>query len=69
MDRVHRIGQTKDVLVKRFVCKGTVEERMIALHEKKRKLFDATILWNTNEKKKQTIEDFKFLLSRNNDLY
>eukprot|EP00456_Euglypha_rotunda_P076007 TRINITY_DN70819_c0_g1_i1.p1 TRINITY_DN70819_c0_g1~~TRINITY_DN70819_c0_g1_i1.p1 ORF type:complete len:147 (+),score=49.75 TRINITY_DN70819_c0_g1_i1:64-441(+) len=29
MDRVHRIGQTKQVTVYRLVCKDTVEERIL----------------------------------------
>eukprot|EP00041_Stephanoeca_diplocostata_P022377 m.532596 g.532596 ORF g.532596 m.532596 type:complete len:891 (-) comp22047_c0_seq4:345-3017(-) len=38
IDRVYRIGQTSDVKVERFFIKGTVEERILALQEKKRKL-------------------------------
>ncbi|TPX69543.1 hypothetical protein SpCBS45565_g02258 [Spizellomyces sp. 'palustris'] len=38
MDRVHRIGQTKHVLVLRFICKGTVEERVVECANRKRKL-------------------------------
>lgn len=29
MDRAHRIGQTKQVYVYRFVTEGSVEERML----------------------------------------
>lgn len=29
IDRIHRIGQTRPVTVKRFVMKGTVEERIL----------------------------------------
>lgn len=29
MDRVHRIGQTKQVTVYRLVCQGTVEEKIL----------------------------------------
>lgn len=31
--RIHRLGQTKDVLIKRFVFKDTIEERIDKLHE------------------------------------
>lgn len=34
-DRAFRIGQTKNVLVHKFVCQGTIEQRIDALLEKK----------------------------------
>jgi hypothetical protein len=37
-DRAHRIGQARPVTVYRLVAKGTVEERILALHERKREL-------------------------------
>ena len=38
-DRAFRIGQTKNVLVHKFVCRGTVEEKIDALIESKQKMF------------------------------
>jgi non-specific serine/threonine protein kinase len=37
-DRAFRIGQRKNVLVHKFVCRGTVEEKIDALIESKRQL-------------------------------
>jgi superfamily II DNA or RNA helicase len=37
-DRAFRIGQTKNVLVHKFVCRGTVEERIDQLIDSKRRL-------------------------------
>ena len=37
-DRAHRIGQYKTVQVHKFVCVGTLEERIEAMSEEKRKL-------------------------------
>jgi hypothetical protein len=37
-DRAFRIGQTKNVLVHKFVCRGTVEEKIDELIESKRQL-------------------------------
>ena len=42
-DRAHRIGQDKPVFVYRLVANDTVEERIVALQEKKRALFDAAL--------------------------
>ncbi len=37
-DRAFRIGQTKNVLVHKFLCRGTVEEKIDALIDSKRQL-------------------------------
>jgi hypothetical protein len=37
-DRAFRIGQTKNVLVHKFVCRGTVEEKIDALIESKKRI-------------------------------
>ncbi len=42
-DRAHRIGQTRPVTVYRVVAKGTVEERILALHHEKRALAEALL--------------------------
>lgn len=38
IDRVHRLGQTRDVLVRRYVVDDTVEGMMLALQERKQAL-------------------------------
>ena len=43
MDRTHRLGQHRSITVTRFVVADTVEERILALQEKKRLVFDATV--------------------------
>jgi hypothetical protein len=42
-DRAFRLGQRRDVQVRRFVCVGTVEERVDAMIEAKRQLADAVV--------------------------
>ena len=42
-DRAHRIGQERTVLVHKVVCEGTLEERIAALLDEKRELFDAVV--------------------------
>jgi hypothetical protein len=39
-DRAHRIGQTRPVTVYRLVMKGTVEQKILRLHDQKRQLAD-----------------------------
>ncbi|HMS74251.1 DEAD/DEAH box helicase, partial [Gordonia sp. (in: high G+C Gram-positive bacteria)] len=43
VDRAHRIGQTRPVNVYRLVSAGTIEERVVALQDRKRALFDAVV--------------------------
>jgi SNF2 family DNA or RNA helicase len=42
-DRAHRIGQNRPVMVYRLVAENTVEERIVALQEKKRALSEAAL--------------------------
>ncbi len=42
-DRSYRIGQKKSVYVIKLVARGTIEEKILALQEKKRSLIDAVI--------------------------
>jgi len=43
VDRTHRIGQTRPVTVYRLVSQGTIEEKVVALQERKRGLFAAVL--------------------------
>ncbi|MDR0944548.1 MAG: DEAD/DEAH box helicase [Bifidobacteriaceae bacterium] len=43
IDRTHRIGQDRPVVVTRLVAKGTIEEKVMALKERKARLFDALL--------------------------
>ncbi|KQV06546.1 DEAD/DEAH box helicase [Leifsonia sp. Root112D2] len=43
IDRTHRIGQTKNVMVYRLVATGTIEEKVMALKAQKAQLFDAVL--------------------------
>lgn len=38
MDRLHRIGQTRRAIAYKMIVKNTVEEKMLELHERKKKL-------------------------------
>ena len=42
-DRAFRIGQKRNVLVHKFVCRGTIEERIDALIASKRALADSVV--------------------------
>jgi len=42
-DRVHRLGQTRTVFVHRLVIADTVEDRVLALQERKKNLADSSL--------------------------
>lgn len=62
-DRAHRIGQTKAVQVIKLVAKGTIDEKMHELQEKKRHLIKEVIDPNKDQTGKLTEEDILDLLS------
>lgn len=43
IDRAHRIGQDKPVMVYRLVSADTIEEKVVGLQERKRELFDKVV--------------------------
>ncbi|WP_342746786.1 DEAD/DEAH box helicase [Lentzea kentuckyensis] len=43
VDRTHRIGQTRNVMVYRLVAKDTIEEKVMALKARKAELFSNVI--------------------------
>ena len=43
VDRAHRLGQTRPVMVYRLVAQGTIEEKVMALKAHKSEIFDAVL--------------------------
>lgn len=60
-DRAHRIGQEKPVTVYRLVATGTIEEKILQLHEQKRDLADS-LLSGTGASAKLTADELMKLL-------
>jgi SNF2 family DNA or RNA helicase len=57
--RIHRIGQTKAVSIKRFIVKGTVEERMQQVQARKQRMVAGAL--NNQEVRSARIEELKML--------
>jgi len=63
IDRTHRIGQTKPVFAYRLICEGTVEQRVVELQNRKRKLAEAVVGGEQNLLRSLTRDDLDALLS------
>ncbi|EER25103.1 SNF2 family N-terminal domain containing protein [Coccidioides posadasii C735 delta SOWgp] len=65
IDRVHRMGQLKDVKVTRFVVKNSIEERMLRVQERKMMIAGSLGLRvgdaSEEDRRKERIEELKLL--------
>jgi SNF2 family DNA or RNA helicase len=62
-DRAHRYGQIKAVQVYKLITKGTIEEKIYALQEKKKKLIDALIQPGENFLTKMSEDEIRGLFA------
>jgi DNA repair protein RAD16 len=63
MDRTHRLGQHRSITVVRFIMRNTVEEKILALQEKKRLVFEGTVGQDSAALARLTEDDMKFLFT------
>ncbi len=63
IDRTHRIGQTKNILAYRMICKDTIEDKILQLQEKKRLLAKDLITDDEGFVKSLTRADVEYLFS------
>jgi len=68
-DRAHRIGQTKNVTVIKLITRGTIEEKIMELQEKKRILSENLIEGKNNSETLSSLseEEMKELLTYNQE--
>jgi non-specific serine/threonine protein kinase len=63
IDRTHRIGQTKNILAYRMICKDTIEDKILQLQDKKRLLAKDLITDDEGFVKSLTKADVEYLFS------
>lgn len=63
IDRTHRIGQTKNIFAYKMICKGTIEEKILEIQDRKKQLADDLISEDESFLKSLTEEDIEYLLS------
>jgi SNF2 family DNA or RNA helicase len=63
VDRAHRIGQTRRVFAYRLIARDTVEEKILALQDRKRELADSIVRADENMITSLSADDVELLLS------
>jgi superfamily II DNA or RNA helicase len=63
VDRAHRIGQTRRVFAYRLIARDTVEEKIVALQDRKRELAESIVRADDSMIASLTAEDVELLLS------
>lgn len=69
IDRAHRIGQEKVVNVYRLLTKGTIEEKIYQLQQRKKAVFDSVMTADDTFVKKMTWEDVQSLFNWEERIY
>ena len=59
-DRAHRMGQKKTVFVQKLICRDSIEEKILELQEKKKKLIDDVFSGNFSGSLSKEDIDFIF---------
>src|SRR5690606_14455597 len=62
IDRSHRIGQTRPVMAYRYICRDTVEEKIVRLQQSKRRLADAVMSAGEGMLSRLSADDLNMLL-------
>ncbi|NXF82677.1 TTF2 factor, partial [Sclerurus mexicanus] len=60
-DRIYRVGQQKDVVIHRFVCEGTIEEKILQLQRRKKGLAQQVLSGKGEALTKLTLADLKMI--------
>ncbi|XP_051556684.1 helicase-like transcription factor [Myxocyprinus asiaticus] len=63
VDRCHRLGQSRDVVITKFIVKDSVEENMVKIQKKKQELVEKAFgAKNPQDRKRAQIDDIRALM-------
>ena len=61
IDRAHRLGQAKPIYACRSIAANTIEDCMLKLQEKKKRVFDGAVGGDESSMARLTVDDMRFL--------
>lgn len=65
MARIHRHGQTRDVIVRRYVVRNSVEERLLEVQQRKLDMTDGALSTSSDDDKREArVSEMRLLFSR-----
>merc|ERR1711953_1228199 len=67
LDRCHRLGQKKEVNIFKLICSDTIEDKILKIQEKKRKMVQEAFSFTNaaNQSREKRIGDIKLLFGIN----
>lgn len=63
MDRIHRLGQYRPIVVTRLIIENSIESRIIQLQEKKGAMIEAALAKDDKAMGRLSVADLAFLFS------
>ena len=64
-DRTHRMGQTKQTFIYKFITKSSIEEKMVEIQNGKKDLITGAFHIGTAERRRQRIADLRNIFDLN----
>ena len=64
-DRTHRMGQTKQTFIYKFITKSSIEEKMVAIQNRKKELITGAFHIGAEEGRRQRIADIRNIFDIN----
>ena len=58
-DRIHRLGQKKEVTIYKYITKDSIEEKMLEIQDKKKDLIAGAFQMPAEERRRQRVDDIR----------
>ena len=65
-DRIHRLGQKRDVEIIRFIMRDSIENKMLDIQEKKKTMISGAFRQTDQERRQNRIQEIRNIFDLNN---